>query len=133
MEMVVWGVDAVEALVTASALPVAGRVVPVPGSATTGPGVEEVGGVPGETAAADVSAAGGGVTSFLVVVAGTSEVEASGVVPADVSVGTGGVGEAGRPGDVTGTGLSDVDSGVVTAPEVWGGAEVVTTGGGSRV
>lgn len=115
------------ASVRASTLPVAGCVVSVTGSTTTGLRVVAAGGAPVEAVVAVVSATlntGGGVTNFLVVVAGTSADERSAVdvvvAAAEVTGVTAGVEvtAAAAVVEVTLPLVSDGNAGVVAAVEV---------------
>lgn len=127
--------------VKVSTLPDTGCVVSVTGSTTTGLKVVEAEGGLGDTVVAVVSATlntGGGVTNFLVVVAGISAAETSAgdvLVVAAVTPVVTGADVTGRRGasvvEVTWT--LDDNSGVVTAVGVWTEVEVVCTRGGSEV
>lgn len=141
------GDGAVVAFVEASTRPVPGCVVSVTGSTTAAQKVVEAGGALVEAVVADVSAAvntGGGVTNFLVVVAGVSALEISAgdfvvvaVVPPGVPEVITGVDVTGRRDasvvEETRTLVGEDNSGTVTAVEVWTGVEVASTRGGSEV
>lgn len=143
-ETVVWGGDGegdagVVGSVKVSTLPDTGCVVSVTGSTATGLKVVEAEGGLGDTVVAVVSATlntGGGVTNFLVVVAGISAVETSAgdvLVVAAVTPVVTGADVTGRRGAPVVEVTLDDNSGVVTAVGVWTEVEVVCTREGSEV